>query len=52
MKKDDAVKLAHELVKTLLETKQLKLITSDFSKTILDKIETLAKGIIEIENKL
>ena len=52
MKKDDAVKMAQEIVKILLETKQLKLINKDSSKNILDKLEALAKGIIEIEKKL
>jgi len=50
--KDKAIDMALELVKILLETKQLRLTAPDPAKNILDKLEALAKGIREIENKI
>jgi len=52
MEKSEAIKMAHEIVKVLLETKQINLPAKDSSKNILDKLESLAKGIIKIEGKI
>ena len=55
MEKAEAIKMALELVKAIIETKQLGVESSkakDLPKDILKKMEALAKGIKELEKKI
>ena len=52
MENNQAIKLACEIVKTLIETNQLKFIDKDPIKNILKTLESLVKGINDIDKKI
>jgi len=53
MEKSDAIKLAVDLMKPLIEKGQISVTSGikDGTKNLLDNLEALAQGIMEIEKK-
>jgi len=54
MEKSEAIKLAVDLIKPFIEKEQIRLGSGvkNNSKDLLNELEEIAKGIIEIEKKI